>query len=98
MALCAFLGDELSALGFRLAGVDCYCPAPGETLDLFQRLRAEVVLLLVTAEMAADLPAEELHRAQAATRPLVLVIADVQGRVPAPDRAAAVRRQLGLAE
>lgn len=98
MALCAFLGDEISALGFRLAGVECYRPAPEETLGLFRRLRAEVQLILVTAQVAADLPADLLRRAQLAERPLVLVIPDVRHRVAAPDRAALIRRQLGMAE
>ena len=102
MTLCAFMGDDLSALGFRLAGVDCHCPDPTrpdtELAALFRRLRGEVALLLITAEIAARLPADLLRRAEVAERPLILVIPDVRQRVAAPDRAAAMRRQLGMSE
>ncbi len=98
MALCAFLGDELSVLGFRLAGVECHQPAPEETLSLFRSLRERVQLILMTAEVADKLPAELLRRAQREEHPLVLVIPDVRRRTLPPDRVAAVRRQLGMAE
>lgn len=98
MALCAFLGDEVSAAAFRLAGVDVYRPEPDEAAALFRRLRGEVRLILLTAEVAAALPPELVLNAQLQEGPLVMVIPDVRNRVPASDLAAAVRRQLGMAE
>lgn len=98
MALCAFMGDEVSAAAFRLAGVDVYRPQPDESAALFRRLRGEVRLILLTAEVAATLPPELLLNAQLQEAPLVMVIPDVRNRVPAPDLAVAVRRQLGMAE
>ena len=98
MALCAFLGDELSTFGFRLAGVECHRPAPQETLALFRSLREQVQLILITAEVAAALPPELLRRSQRDEHPLVLVIPDIRRHVVPPDRVAAVRRQLGMAE
>lgn len=98
MALCALIGDELTGLGFRLAGADCYRPAPGEVPALLQRLAGEVSLILIAAELAATLPPDLLRQARLAQRPLVLVIPDVQGRVGPPDLAASVRRQLGMSE
>lgn len=98
MALCAFVGDALSALGFRLAGIPCYSPTAAETLPLFRDLLAQMQLILVTAEVAATLPPNLLRKTQAAKQPLVLVIADVRGRERPADRAELVRRQLGIAE
>lgn len=98
MALCAFVGDALTALGFRLAGIECYCPTAAETPALFRDLRERVQLIVLTAESAAALPPGLLRKAEAAERPLVLVIADVCGRVHPADRADLVRRQLGIAE
>ncbi len=98
MVYCAFLGDELTALGFRLAGVECHTPGPEGALALFGRLSREVQVLLISAAVAADLPPDLLRRAQMAERPLLLVIGDVRNTVPPPDRVAAVRRQLGMAE
>lgn len=98
VALCVFIGDELTALGFRLAGVECVRPRPEETAVLFRELRERARLILMTAEVAAALPPDLLRQAQLDTQPLVLVIPDVRRRVVPPDRPAAVRRQLGMAE
>jgi len=98
MALCAFLGDEVSAAGFRLAGLEVHQPTPATAPGLFQRLCGEVELLLLTAEVADWLPGEGLGRVLAAGRPLVLVIPDVRGRKEPPDISARLRRQLGMAE
>ena len=73
-------------------------PAPTAAPELFQRLRSEAKLILVTAEAAGWLPQGVLTGALAANRPLVLVIPDVRGRSQPPDVSAALRRQLGMAE
>jgi vacuolar-type H+-ATPase subunit F/Vma7 len=97
---CVFVGDELSAAGYRLAGAECWTPAPDELLSLVRRLRAEdaLGLLLITAEYAARLPRTELADALAAQRPPMLVIRDIRGRMPPRDATGSIRRQLGLAE
>lgn len=98
MALCAFVGDELSALGFRLGGVECHSPTPAETPALFRTLLERVQLILLTAEAAQALPPDLLRRTEAAERPLVLVIPDVRRRLLPPNRVDLIRRQLGMAE
>ena len=98
MTSCAFLGDELTSLGFRLAGVECHQHAPEETAGLFRALCERVALILMTAESAGNVPADLLVQVQRAERPLVMVIPDVRLRTLPPDRVAAVRRQLGMAE
>jgi vacuolar-type H+-ATPase subunit F/Vma7 len=98
MALFALIGDEVSASGFRLAGVQVHVPDPARTADLFRRLIREAELVLVTAEAAEQLPADELRRALSADRPLVLVIPDVRGRVQPADIGSELRRQLGMSE
>jgi len=98
VTLCAFIGDEVSAAGFRLAGVEVHVPDPADTPGLFRRLSAEAKLILLTAEAAAWVPDSALRRAWAADRPLVLIVPDVRGRSQPPDVGAALRRQLGMAE
>jgi vacuolar-type H+-ATPase subunit F/Vma7 len=98
MAVCAFLGDEVTALGFRLGGVAVHMPQPSEVRDLFLRLREETPLIILTAEVASAVPPDLLRQAELDRWPLVLVIPDVRDRVSAPDLVADLRRRLGMAE
>jgi len=98
MAFCAFIGDEVSAAGFRLAGVDVHVPVADGAEMLFRHLLGESQLVLITAEVAAWLPADLLARTLRADRPHILVIPDLRGRVEAPDLSILLRRQLGMTE
>ena len=93
-----FIGDEVSAAGFRLAGFRTEVPAPGDEALCLRRACGEAELVLVTAEVAFRVPESELRRLQAAPRPLLLVVADVRRRSKAPDPGIGLRRQLGLVE
>jgi vacuolar-type H+-ATPase subunit F/Vma7 len=95
-AALAFVGDELSAAGFRLAGVQTYVPSAGAEADALTQARAAAALVLMTAEVAARLPPAQLAAAQAATAPLLLIVPDVRARVPAPDLGRLIRTQLGI--
>ncbi len=95
---CVFIGDEVSAAGFRLAGMTCHSPAPEQVTALFQHVRGEAGLILITAEYAGHVPEGLLAEAQREQRPLLLVMADIRGRVPPVDIVSALKRQLGLAE
>jgi vacuolar-type H+-ATPase subunit F/Vma7 len=98
MVLCAFIGDPLTATGFRLAGARVHLVPPGDGTALFRRLRDQADLLILTAAVAATLPDWVLHDAQAASRPLLLVVPDAAARHPAEDLAAKLRTQLGMSE
>jgi vacuolar-type H+-ATPase subunit F/Vma7 len=92
----AFVGDEVSAAGFRLAGAIAFVPARGSEADMLREARAAAVLVLLTAEVAARLPAALLADAQAAVAPLLLVVPDARARVAAPDPGHLIRAQLGI--
>lgn len=98
LARVVFVGDEVSAAGFRLAGVDVHTPGGGEGPALFARLRSEAALILLTQEALAWVGEAAVQGAQRAGRPLVLVIPDVRGREQPPDIGESIRRQLGMAE
>ena len=91
-----YLGDEVSAAGYRLAGVDARVPTPGTEGEALARARREAPLVLVTASIAARVGDAELRRAVMALTPLVLVVPDLLGETPLPDLAARLRAQLGL--
>lgn len=96
MSALVYLGDEVSAAGWRLAGVDTPPCAPGEEAAALDAARRSASLVLVSAALAARLDAATLRAAVAALRPLVLVVPDPQGQAALPDLAARLRLQLGL--
>ncbi len=93
-----FIGDALTAAGFRLAGARVAVPDPGHEGQLFQQACEDADLVLVTAEIAERIPAKVLREASLSGEPLVLVVPDARGRAAPPDPAAGLRRQLGLSE
>jgi vacuolar-type H+-ATPase subunit F/Vma7 len=95
---CAFIGDEVSAAGFRLAGATVYGEQDGEPDALFRRLRDQHELLILSAEAADRVSHEQLQQAAELGHPLVLVVPDAGGRMQPPDLAARVREQLGMSE
>ena len=96
MAAPIYLGDEVSAAGYRLAGALVQTPAAREAADALARARAQAPLVLVSATVAAAVPERALRAALAAPAPLVLIVPDLLGQVPMPDLAARLRTQLGL--
>jgi len=98
MAAPVYLGDEVSAAGFRLAGVRVRVPPRGDETAALSSARADAPLVLVAATVAARVAEGELRAALAALAPLVLIVPDVDGGTPVPDLALRLRRQLGLEE
>jgi vacuolar-type H+-ATPase subunit F/Vma7 len=93
-----FIGDRLTALGFRLGGAVVEMPEPGTEAAVFRAALEDSELVLLTAEVATHLPESLLDDALVASDPLVLVIPDVRGLSKPPDIADSLRRQLGMAE
>ena len=91
-----YIGDELTAAGFRLAGAQILLPAVGEETASLTQAQRDGQLILVSADVAARIPLEPLEAALAALAPLTLVVPDLLGRQPMPDRAQRLRRQMGM--
>lgn len=91
-----YLGDEVSAAGYRLAGAEVHSPPPHEATAALQRARAQALLVLLSAAVAAAVNEAALRQALAALKPLVLVVPDLLGDTPLPDLAARLRSQLGM--
>ena len=97
MAGVIFIGDEVTAQGFRLAGANIRVPKKGAVAASFADALRKADLVLITADAAGELDADTLERAVRAAAPLVLVIPDAAFRVTPPDPADAVERVLGIA-
>ncbi len=91
-----FIGDELSAAGYRLAGVRVWSPGDEELLAVFRRAREEAELILLNVEYARRLPAEEVREAQRALRPQLLIVPDIRYQYPMRDLLSRIQSQLGV--
>jgi vacuolar-type H+-ATPase subunit F/Vma7 len=91
-----YIGDEVTAAGYRLAGARVRTPASGESGAALEEARTSSPLVLVSAAVASDIDATQLRTALSALSPLVLIVPDGQGNVPLPDLAARLRGQLGM--
>jgi vacuolar-type H+-ATPase subunit F/Vma7 len=96
MATIVFIGDELTATGYRLAGAEVSTPEPAEIAVVFARARADARLVIVTAEFARTIPPADLDAAIVAETPIVTVVPDVLGRTAPPDPARRLRSTLGI--
>lgn len=98
MALPVFIGDEVTAAGYRLAGIEVRVPgAPGEMARELARAReAGAAVILLGADLAQHVPEASLHRAIAAAAPPVVIVPDAAGRGTVPDLASRIRSRIGL--
>jgi vacuolar-type H+-ATPase subunit F/Vma7 len=96
MATPVYVGDEVTAAGFGLAGLRVRVPERGDEARALASARAEAPLVLVSATVAARIATDELRAALAALTPLVLVVPDLDRATPLPDLALRLRKQLGL--
>lgn len=96
MAGVIFIGDEVTAQGFRLAGARTHLPAKDTVAATVAEALHSADLVLITTDAARELDADFLDRTVRAASPLVLVIPDAAMRHMPPDPADAVERVLGI--
>ena len=97
MAVPVFIGDEVTAAGYRLAGMEVRVTTPAASAETLQAVcTGDPPLVLITAACAAGLPETLLrHRLQSLNPPL-LVVGDAAGEVAIPDLVRALRARVGL--
>lgn len=91
-----FIGDEVTAAGFRLAGVVCHSPGREELPGLLAEVAADCELVLITVEYAARLDADAVGEMALRTRPLLAILPDIRNREAPPNLENTVRRELGI--
>ena len=96
MSAPVYLGDEVSAAGYRLAGATARTPGVGEETSALALARGQAPLVLVSAAVAKAVEPSMLRAAVSAPAPLVLIVPALHGEAPPPDLAARLRGQLGL--
>ncbi len=93
-----YFGDEASAAGYRLAGVEVFTPTCRELPEAVQAATEEASFVMISAQLAQCLPEMVLERILTGIRPPVVVVPDVSGGASLPDMATRLRRELGLLE
>ena len=93
----AVIADELTAVGWRLAGARVYLPEPASVGQCLRTAARSADLILLTAELARSIPAVELDAALLGVEPLLLIIPDVLRTREPPDVEDIARRALGIA-
>ncbi len=98
MSVPVYIGDAVSAAGFRLAGLRIHVPDTTELVMQIEQAATDAPLVLLGADLAAQLPVAELDRLLSAVTPAVVVVPDVRGQADLPDLANRLRQQLGVLE
>jgi vacuolar-type H+-ATPase subunit F/Vma7 len=98
MSAAVFIGDEVSAAGFRLAGARVRTPEPEDLAQTLAWACSEAQLIIITSEYANRLERSVYEQCLAGTSPLFIVIPDIRGRHKPEDLAIFMRRQIGVLE
>jgi len=97
MANILYVGDEVTAAGYRLAGVETLVPDTADGTSVLQSAATGAAeLILLSSRLASGLPPEELVQALTRVTPLLAIVPDVFGRGTPPDLAHEVRNALGI--
>jgi vacuolar-type H+-ATPase subunit F/Vma7 len=91
------IADEVSALGWRLAGARALIVAEDSVEARLVEARHDADLILITADLAKRLPDTVLEAALLAEKPLMLVIAGLADGSEPPDLEQEVKHVLGIA-
>ena len=98
MSVPVFIGDEVSAQGYRLAGLRTVVAGEGELLAVLERACEQAPLVLIDAALAEEIRGATLDALLSRITPPVVVVPAVRGAARMPDIVPRLRRQLGVLE
>lgn len=93
-----FIGDEVSAAGFRLAGIRIRTPSTEELSGVISWAQKNTSLILITADYLSKLEKPLQQKLVSQLQPPVAVIPDVRLTTPLADLASEMRSHLGVLE
>ena len=91
-----FIGDDITAIGVRLAGVETHTPQPDALPALVAELRGATQLVMMTPDAFGALPPRLAQELADSELPLIAIIPDARGIMPIPDTETDVKRALGI--
>jgi vacuolar-type H+-ATPase subunit F/Vma7 len=98
MPVIVFIGDELSAAGYRLCGIDTCIADSSDVLSIVEQACEHASLVLVGSSTTQYLDHAELDTLMEKITPPVLIVPAVNGKHPVPDITSMIHRQLGMLE
>jgi len=93
-----FIGDEVSAAGFRLAGVRIRTPLPEDLPTILAWSNKNTCLILITQEYLEYLGKPDQLQLVSQLDPPVVVVPDIRLLTPVSDLATQLRSHLGVLE
>jgi vacuolar-type H+-ATPase subunit F/Vma7 len=93
-----YIGDEVSAAGYRLAGLRVRVPGEDDVLAVIEATCSEASLVLLGSDAATRISRQQLDELLSRVEPAVVVVPDIRARTPLPDMAHRLRTQLGVLE
>jgi vacuolar-type H+-ATPase subunit F/Vma7 len=98
MPVPVFIGNEVDAAGYRLAGLRVEIPPAADLAESVQAACDQAPLVLLGADIAAQLPPRMLDQLLTGITPPVVIVPDVRGQARIPDLATRLRAELGILE
>ena len=98
MTVPLLIGDEITAAGFRLAGVRIRSPQDDELMRVLSWAQSNSSLIFITAEYVTKLTMDQQNSLLSQEHPPVVVIPDIRSNTPVEDLATQLREQLGVLE
>ena len=98
MSVAEFIGDEVSAAGYRLCGIDVCVANEENAMSLIKRACERASLVLISSSIVETITSVELDELLANVKPSVLIVPDIRGLHDAPDIASRIHKQLGMLE
>ena len=102
MAVTVFIGDEVSAAGYRLCGVEAHAVNRDTAASVIEHACSSAKLVLIGSSTVQYLDDDEHEDLMCRVSPLVLIVPDITGGdtggASIPDIAASIHKQLGMIE
>ncbi|MGB5277766.1 MAG: V-type ATP synthase subunit F [Gammaproteobacteria bacterium] len=99
MSVAEFIGDEVTAAGYRLCGIDVQVVQGSNAMALIRQACERASLVLVSAGVAQHIRRADLDQLLVSIQPPVLVVPDVcAGQEDVPGIVARIHKQLGMLE
>jgi len=96
MGAAIFIGDEVAAAGFRLAGIETMTPKADAIVPALEKAKQQAALVIISASYCRHIPSSDLEAALLARQPIVAVISDLLSPATSPDLGRRLRVVLGI--